>query len=340
MIFYEIKSKKDGKVIVTNMTGFPNADRFTLNRNTKLADISAISRIKESNEFLIWVISVGDTDLFNSSKRFGLVVDTYFELAGKYFEYFLAKMNAHSHTITTIQGQMSTKLEGIISRKQFRAHTYNESLDKIKSIISGKEDELSEILFYLDKRLFDMRNQIDGFNLLYANKNLVLSPEDYNLVNVKKVLLSTVTPFLDQLRENKVRLVIDGITDRYAQENKVNLNYKFFNLALYNFFDNIAKYTKDDSDLKITFQKQSDSFSILFEMISRYIEDHEFELIFEDGYSGKHSAGQSGNGIGMFYTKKALNMIGLDICVQSVSGVYTSGENKYSSNAFRIFKIV
>ncbi|KKS92628.1 MAG: hypothetical protein UV68_C0041G0015 [Candidatus Collierbacteria bacterium GW2011_GWC2_43_12] len=340
MIFYEIKSKKDGKVIITNMVGFPEAERFDSDKNTKFSDIAAISRTKESNEFFVWVVSVGDKDLYNSSKRFGLVVEAYYELAGKYFEYFLTKMNAHSHTITTIQGQMATKLEGLVSRKQFRAQTYSESIDKIKSVISGKEDELSEILFYLDKRLFDMRNQIDGFNLLYANKNYALNPNDYNPVNVKKVLLSTATPFLDKLRENNVRLDIDGITEKYAQENKINLNYKFFNLALYNFFDNIAKYTKGNSDLKISFNKESNNFSILFEMISRYIEDHESELIFEDGYSGKHAAGKSGNGIGMFYTKKALNMIGLDISLGDVSDIHSAGGNKYSKNTFKIFNVV
>lgn len=260
MIFYEVKNKKDGKIVVTNMAGFPHKEKFAVDKNTKLAGIAAVSRTKESSEFLVWVVSLNDRDLFNSSKRFGLVVDAYFELAGKFFEHFLAKMNAHSHTITTIQGQMSTKLEGIIRRKQFRSHSYSESIEKIKDLIKDKDDDLSEILFYLDKRLFDMRNQIDGFNLLYANTRTVLKEEDYNPVNIKKVLLSIVTPFLDQLRENRVRLDIDSITDSYAEENKVHLNYKFFNLALYNFFDNIAKYTKEDSDLKITFSKEKNIF--------------------------------------------------------------------------------
>jgi signal transduction histidine kinase len=337
MIFYEIKNKKDGKIVVSNMESFSYVDRFAIDKNTKLADIYTISRTKESDEFFLWIVSVGDKDLFSSNIRFGLVVDTYFELSGKFFEYFLIKMNAHSHTITTIQGQMTTKLEGIISRGKFRAHTYMESINKIKTLISGKEDELSEILFYIDKRLFDMRNQIDGFNLLYANKHYVFKPEDYNPVNIKKVLLSTATPFLDQLREKKVKLDIDNITDSYAQNNKVNLNYKFFNLALYNFFDNITKYIKNGSNLKITFQKNTGDFFIFFEMISRYIEPQEFSLIFEDGYSGKHASGLSGNGIGMFYTKKALNLIGLDIRVESVTEVQVFEENRYSNNIFKIF---
>lgn len=75
-------------------------------------------------------------------------------------------------------------------------------------------------------------------------------------------------------------------------------------------------------------------------MISRHIEDYEHDLIFEDGYSGKHASGKSGNGIGMFYTKKALNTIGLDISVGEVAGVYTSGDNKYSTNIFKVFDIL
>jgi len=184
-----------------------------------------------------------------------------------------------------------------------------------------------------------MKNQIDGFNLLYANTNLALKREDFNPVNIKKVLLSIATPFLDQLRESRVRLEIDSITDQYAQENKINLNYKFFNLALYNFFDNIAKYIKEDSDLKITFNKEKENFLILFEMVSIHIEDHEWDLIFEDGYSGKHAFGKSGNGIGMFYTKKALNIIGFDIHVDKVVGTYISEDIKYSTNTFKIFNV-
>jgi len=339
MIFFEIKNKKDGKIIISNMVGFTHITSFSENKNTKIVEIKAISRVKESADFSVWVVSVDDIDLFNSAKRFGLVVDTYNELAVKFFEYFILKMNAHSHTITTIQGQMLTKLEGIITRKNFRSNTYLESIAKIKNLILGKENELSEILFYLDKRLFDMRNQIDGFNLLYTNTQLALKVEDYNPVNIKKVLLSIITPFLDQMGEGNVRLNIDSITDQYAQDNKINLNYKLFNLALYNFFDNVAKYTKENTELKITFNKEKNNFSIFFEMTSRHIEDYEKNLIFEDGYSGKHATGKSGNGIGMFYTKKALNMIHLDINIDKIIGTYTSEDVKYSVNTFKIFNL-
>lgn len=339
MIYYDIKSKKDGKIIISNILACNEAKKFYENRNTKIKEIKAISRLKETSDFIVWIISVGDEDLFNSSKRFNLVVDTYEQLAEKFFNYFLTKMNAHSHTITTIQGQMTTKLEGIITRKQFRSNSYLESIDKIKNLLIGKEDEISETLFYLDKRLFDMRNQIDGFNLLYANADFLPRKEDYNPVNIKKVLLSIITPFLDQLRDNNIKLDIDSISEKYAQENKVDINYRFFNLALYNFFDNVAKYAKENSNLKITFNKQGNGFYILFDMISRYIEDHEFSLIFEDGYSGKHSTGKSGNGIGMFYTKKALNVTGLDIVLNSVTGVYSSGGIQYSNNVFKIFNV-
>lgn len=339
MIFFEVKNKKDGKMIVGNMSNFADSARFLTDKNTKIADIMAISRYLEKNHFSVWVISVNDNDLYNSAKRFNLIVNTYTELAESFSEHFLLKMNAHSHTITTIQGQMSTKLEGLISRKHFKSSTYVESIEKIEKLLSGKEKELSEILFYLDKRLSDMKNQIDGFNLLYADGGIMPKTEDYEFVNIKKVLLGIATPFLDNFRDKGVRLDVDNISDDYAQQNKINLHYKFFNLSLYNFFDNVAKYTKTNTDLKITFKNETQNFSILFEMISRHIEEDEFERIFEDSYSGRHSAGQSGNGIGMFYTKKALNMIGLDICVDSVNGAYTFNGDKYSNNIFKIFNL-
>jgi len=142
MIYYEIKNKKDNKIIVSNMTSFGYSDNFLENKNTKILKINAISREKEFDDFIVWVVSVDDDNLFKSAIRFNLIVDVYCQLAKKFFDYFLLKMNAHSHTITTIQGQMTTKLEGIINRKQFRSNTYTESKEKIKSNIINKEDEL------------------------------------------------------------------------------------------------------------------------------------------------------------------------------------------------------
>ncbi len=340
MIFYEIKNKKDGKIIISNMASFEHANYFKDNKNQKIKEGFLISRLKEDDVFSVWIISVGNEDLFKSSvKKFNFLAENYLEMSKNFFDFYVNKMNGHSHTITTIQGQMLTKLEGLIQRKQFRSSSYSESIEKLKGLIFGREDEISEILFYLDKRLFDMRNQIDGFNFLYINNDINIDNLEHNPVNIKKVILNIATPFLDDFKKNKIRLNIESITDDFAQNNKIILNYKFFNLAMYNFFDNISKYSKEVTDVKITLDyKNENHFSLYFEMVSRYIDSDEINLIFEDGYSGKHSAGKSGNGIGMFYTKKALNIVGLDIVVDNIYGDFFYENNRYSTNVFKVYK--
>lgn len=63
----------------------------------------------------------------------------------------------------------------------------------------------------------------------------------------------------------------------------------------------------------------------------------EGEKIFEDSYSGEHSAGESGNGIGMFYTRKALDIMNFHIKVIEVEDRFSFGGESYSNNTFRIF---
>ncbi|MEX2437861.1 MAG: ATP-binding protein, partial [Candidatus Babeliales bacterium] len=115
---------------------------------------------------------------------------------------------------------------------------------------------------------------------------------------------------------------------------RINLDYKMFNLAMNNFFDNAVKYSKQGEPIKVTFSKEN---GIEFSMMSRHIEENELAKVFNEGYSGIHAQRDAGDGIGMSITDKALRLTRMKMVITpNYSESYTSQDNKYTRNIFKV----
>jgi len=334
MIYFEIKNNFN-RILSSNIGDCENIDKIPEDGKIIILGKRIRSGVKKDDNITIRLVSVNDDDLYASKKLFNKTLNVLGLMSSIFFEYYTNKIKNHSHTLKNIQGQMKQKMESLISENvTTHSYGYDTFKQKVKDEISNDLDLTAEVICYLNKRIFDVNAHIECFNVLSLDES-----GDYNFIahNVKKVLLRISQPFFEDLKQKEVEVKF-LIKDDYAKKNKVVLDYKIFNLAMYNFFDNAVKYTKPNSEILINFEKLSEKdFLIKIEMMSMRIEKDEIEKIFEEGYSGVNAKNEAGDGIGMFTAKEALRLNDLIInVIPNYSRSEVLNGNKFVYNIFEI----
>jgi len=328
MIYFEVKNNLN-EVLATNMHGFSGREQFKSDKNVTDRKNKLKSSYLEKDNVSVWLVVEDETDLLNSNRLFNKTMNAYVTMAHSFSNYYHSKIQAHSHTLRSIQGKMKQKIDGLASKADFQAQNYGESKEKIKEKISANLDKAADTICHLNKRVAEIDAHIEGFDVLYMGTEKTVI---FQQSNIKKVILNILAPFLVEFKNKRVDVEVE-IRDDYADSNRVPLDYKMFNLAFCNFFDNAVKYTKPNSRVLIRFQKNGNSFQIDITMESLLIDNDEIELLFEEGYSGKHAANLAGDGIGMSVIKKALALNNMKLICEPGEG------EKYANNIFKIYKI-
>jgi len=333
MIYFEIKNKFN-KTLCSNLSECDYIDEIPDEGKLILHGNKVRSGVKKENDILIRLISQNDDDLYASKRLFNKTISALSVMSCIFFEYYIGKIKNHSHTLRNIQGQMKQKVESLISEDvTTHSYGYDEFKGRIKEELSKDLDLTAEVICYLNKRIFDINAHIECFDVLYLDEK-----SDYNSIehNIKKILLRISQPFFEELKQKDVKVKF-LIEDEYAAKNKVILDYKTFNLAMYNFFDNAVKYTKPSSEITISFEKMKNYLQITIEMMSLRIEKDEVGKIFEEGYSGINAKNIAGDGIGMFTVREALKLNSLLInVIPNYSKSEVLNGDKYIENVFKI----
>jgi signal transduction histidine kinase len=328
MIYFEIKNNLD-EVLASNIYLFPKRESFDNDKNKVIRDQKLKSAFVERDGMSIWFVVQDESDLLNSNRIFNKTLDAYLAMSTSFFEYYHSKIQAHSHTLRSIQGKMKQKIDGLASKKDFQGENYSESKEKIKKKIETNLDRAADTICHLNKRITEIDAHIEGFDVLYMGND---RSTVFQQANIKKVLLNIIAPFLAELKSKRVDVNVE-IKDEYAEANNIPLDYKLFNLALCNFLDNAVKYSKSGSSISFRFQKNGSSFYIEVIMESIVIDEDEVPLLFTEGYSGKHATHLAGDGIGMSVIKKALKLNNMEM--QCLPGRGTD----YATNTFKIQKV-
>jgi len=175
---------------------------------------------------------------------------------------------------------------------------------------------------------------MSSFELLHMGKSI---KPDFSRHNIRRLILGVVHGFEELFDNKRVRLRFH-FSDDFANTHKLNLDYKTMNAALYNFFDNTAKYVLPGSYIDFDFTVDENNFSILIKMMSVKIEIGELDKIYELGYRSENGKEiETGTGIGMFVLKKAfeLNNINIKIIPDYKISKYHS-ESEFVLNCFKI----
>lgn len=328
MIYFEVKNKLD-EVLASNMHLFSKRELFDYDKNKAIRSQRLKSAFVERDGVSVWFVVEDENDLLNSNRVFNKTLDAYAVMSASFFEYYHSKIQAHSHTLRSIQGKMKQKIDGLASKKDFQGENYNESKEKIRQKIEENLDKAADTICHLNKRVAEIDAHIEGFDVLYmGNERSTV----FQQVNIKKVLLNIIAPFLTEFKQKRVDVNVE-IKDEYAEANNIPLDYKLFNLALCNFLDNAVKYSKHGSAISFRFQKNGNTFCIEVTMESTKIDEDEVELLFDEGYSGRHATKLAGDGIGMSVIRKALKLNNMELQCLPGKGM------DYATNEFKIQKI-
>lgn len=203
------------------------------------------------------------------------------------------KHNLINHNTGNLQ-----ELYRVFSQEHFK--TGSNHLDVIQGVISSNSRKSAYAFLRVLKNSNLMKAEFDVYEMLDQENPLLNFAEH----PIHKVLTLTINPFWLDLIEKKTNIIIQEFYE------KIVIDYKTMSVALSHIFDNATKYILPSSDFKINFENNSETIKIIFDMVSLKIEPEELSEIFKENVSGKYAGenGMSGDGIGMFITKKLIEL--------------------------------
>ena len=249
----------------------------------------------------------GDRDEIKSSRIFKSKIGFYFksmkgilEIKDKVISDSNKNTNRLVHNLVSLNAKNIQEVHALLpDLDAFKS--YKEKVSGIESLIHQNPKEFAMALGRIAKNNMAMKAEFSVYNKLFVLNSL--APLNKKPHPIKKALLSVLHVFSPDLNDHGV----------YFSEIKntfdANMDYETFQVAMYHFFDNAAKYTLRDTAINISLSDPSKK-EIIVDMVSMKIEDDDFDLLYDDGYSGIYprSAGKCGKGVGMGLIRKLLGM--------------------------------
>ncbi len=288
--------------------------------------------IKRKDGDLILVIE--DKDLLRSSRLFGKLSKLAYDIFDAVHGYYQDAYLAQSHTLKKIQGQLRQKIDGIIEHPLLgQAENYEQRKQLIISAISAKPEVVADTLIYLQKRVFELGAHMSSFEILHMGEQININKSRHN---IRRLILNVWHGF-DQIFEEKRIKYHFYFEDGVAEENKCLLDYKTINAALYNIFDNAAKYSMPGSEVRFYYDIHDGNLCLKISTLSLPIEADELPRLCDLGFRGRNCSGIEGSGVGLYIVKKALDLndLRLSIRIEDQSGREYEGR-LYKENIFEI----
>lgn len=161
--------------------------------------------------------------------------------------------------------------------------------------------KLSSMIMRIYKNLQNIENDISSYDFTY---NKTKSRANVRPHSIHKIISRGVLCCASVLHEEKILISIDSFNE------PVKVDFESVQIALFYVMDNIIKYTKPQTTLNISFEKNkiNKEISVIFKINSLLVDKDEEEKIFEDQFSGRQAikCQKNGYGIGMFNAKKML----------------------------------
>jgi len=211
-----------------------------------------------------------------------------------------SKTKRLKHNINNYNAKIKDELEEIIPQDSIYKKDWKDAVSVIEKKIRDESQRTALSLMKIIKNINLINAEMDVYELLN-------NPFDYLELqehSIHKVVGTTLQPFWLDFVENKNPIHI-GV----CHEN-VMIDYPTISVVLGHIWDNAAKYLGVNSPLNIEFKVENDFVAVEISMQSIKIESNEYIKIFEENYSGYWAdySGRNGHGIGMFVSKKLVEM--------------------------------
>lgn len=213
------------------------------------------------------------------------------------------KTNRLLHNVTSLNAHSIQELYALVSQKDLAAR-FRDQRRILSDKIAAQPGAAAHAFLNILKNEISLRNEISVFRKLYDPN----PPLNFGGHDIHKVILNVANLFFQALSDRRVTVDIED-TDL-----RLSLDYESVQVALYHLFDNAAKYTENDSTIRI-FVKQEREPQIVMQMTSLYLDPEEVPRIFEEGVSGAlpDLIGTAGKGLGMGLVRDLLCLNGATI---------------------------
>lgn len=330
---YVIYDKKNKKIVSTIKKEQEEIKKL-INSSNELIDFKDFKYrvgVKKTDKGTVYCLTsnknyIKSSKMFNSDMNILVAsLDKIYEAVEEAEKFAFRQVDILIHNLKTINAHSIQNMFYFLPQDKLMDCTIKEINREIKNKIKNDLDGATELIFKILKNNSEMKAEFSVFSKLY---------EDNPLLNIKKFnlhysLINVIYNFFPDFT--------DKLIDLNFQEMEIfaYYDYESIHVALFHMIENITKYIKKDSSLKITYNTSYiDEVELIFDMISLRIENNELENIFEDGYSGEHAIknNKSGKGIGLARVKKLLELNSGSIVVENLSNI----NDIYSNNIFKI----
>lgn len=287
---------------------------------------------KRDSEGDVYICS-SDSDLFKSKKIFTKLLDALHALVpstknlrGDMETEANLRASRLVHNLKSINAHSIQEIFALVPQELLARGNFHNQVDAVSEIISSDPARAAIVLLKLNKHQNAAKCEFGSFQIL--NNPL---PEIVKKNHpIHRVVLNTLNTFFADFTDKGIYI------DLETCEERVDLNYETFQVALYHILQNATKYVADNTNIVIKFFRGV-TFMIDLEMTSLEISDEDAEKIFEEGYSTDRARelGLSGDGLGLGIVQRLLGCNGghLEI-LRDMPGMYLP--DGYRLNIFRI----
>ena len=211
------------------------------------------------------------------------------------------KVRRLKHNIANHCAKMQDELEEIIpSDFTEKKENWIESVKKIRETIASNNDVSARTLLRVLKYVKMLNAELNVYDVVNS-ENTELNFLNHN---IRKVVDLSIQPFFLDFLEKGIHPEIGKATSF------VHIDFPTVSVVLSHIWDNAVKYCYPRDPFSITFKETETDVLVAISMTSLLVEKDEVEKIYIEKYSGRWSKeyGLNGDGIGMFYVKKLMEL--------------------------------
>ncbi|HFK5508571.1 ATP-binding protein [Elizabethkingia bruuniana] len=233
------------------------------------------------------------------------------------------------HNVTSINSYSIQNLFALIPQKNL-ADNINKQKEIVRDIIKDKPNRTIDTLLKEIKYSIATKVEFSVFENILNKKSIFLKEKHI----IRNVVLSILQIFIDDFDQKRITISLA------ASDKSLEIDYDSISVSLYYIFDNAVKYCHPNTEIKIIFSEEGESFDIIIKMVSIKIEEREIGLLTIRGYRSDFAKqiNCNGQGIGMSRIVKTLELNKSELVIIPNAFKF-SKINKgvmYEGNEFRI----
>lgn len=236
------------------------------------------------------------------------------------------------HNITSLNTYSIQDLFALIPQRTL-SENINRQKEIIKEQIGSKPNVTIDTLLKLIKYNLAMKVEFSVYERTQRPHASIKKISH----SIRSLVLSILQIFIGDFEKLKIEVSLDAGS---ASEKRLEIDDDSLFVSLFYLLENSLKYCCPNTKYKIIFKEETNSFFILFIMISIKIEPNEVRKLTEYGYRSEtaKSINAAGKGIGMYRITKTLKLNNAELEITPRINDYTRQVGKviYEGNQFKI----